>query len=163
MARTSKPKLLYKKPLIPALEDIDNKTLLFILAYSNRILFRAAQHIAYEQGEKLVLNTLHTRYLLLIYIHSLFTKNVSHMAIENSDYISGRKKHNRLIITNELFRMNLIKHTKNSPSQKLPSYLLTDLGHEAINTIISIAKETFKSYPKQTSGALFINNSLESF
>lgn len=161
MARTSKAKLFYKKPLIEELETIDPRLMLYVLAYSNRILFRSAQVIAIEQNERLVLNTLHTRFLLLIYIHSMFTPNVSHMAIENSDYISGKKKHNRIIISHELFRMNLIKHTKNSHSQKLPSYQLTDLGHEAIRTIIGIAKETFYSYPKNTNGSLIVKDRLE--
>jgi hypothetical protein len=145
----------YKKPLIEGLESIDLNTLLYILAYSNRILFLAAKQIALDQNERLVLNTLHTRYLLLIYIQSQFTKYIAHAAIEQNDYTSRKKQHNRLIITNELNRLGLIKHAKNSHSQKLPSYQLTDLGHEAINTIFKIANETFLSYPKQTSKALF--------
>lgn len=155
MARSVKAKHFYKTPLIPALENIEKDVLLFILAYNNRILFKSAQQIAFDQNERLVLNTLHVRFLLLIYIQSIFTHNVGFATIERADYKSGRKKNNRLIITNELLRLNLIKQVVNSNAQKLPSFQITDLGLEAINTILTIAKETMYAFPKTSDNKLF--------
>lgn len=155
MAKYTKAKHFYESPLIPSLANIEKDVLLFLLAYSNRIMYKAAQQIAFDQNENLILNTLHVRYLLLIYIQALFTKNIGFATLERADYKSGRKKTNRLVITNELVRLGLVTQVKPFGAQKLPSFLITDLGLEAISTVLNIARETMYSFPKTSDNKLF--------
>lgn len=122
---------------------------LFLLAYSNRIMFKAAYKIKTELQLPIFLNTLHIRYLLLIHFLAATNKggNVRQKDIERADYPIRNAK--RIFIPKDLAKCDLVATTqKKAPNGKISDYFsVTDKGYIAINMLIDYIHEVYHTHP----------------
>lgn len=123
---------------------------LFLLAYSNRLLFKTAIHIREAFQLPIYLNTIHIRYLLLLhYLPKVkpLSRKCPWVEIERADYpIRSNNSNKRIGYMSELVNCKLaIEHPAKSGTK--PAYELSDMGKKAFSIIIEQLHEFYHTHP----------------
>jgi hypothetical protein len=147
------PPILCDKPILEAFDTIDPQTTqqlsLFFLAHSNRVLWMSALRIRKELNTQHSLNTLHVRYLLLIFFSTLGKKDVSTVTIERGDYPKKDAQRLRTMLSLGTCGLCTITERSGENNKINRSIGLTDAGRAAIGIINTIVSEVTHKYPIQ--------------
>lgn len=150
MPRVFNPAILAEEPIFKAFREMSREhytqSLLFGLAYSNRIMFRSAIAIRLEMGLTARMNSQTVRYLLLTYFTSLGKpeKPVITRVLERNDFYKvDSKRMSSMQLLNTLGLCEMGKTPKGNNTIKI-----THKGLIAITIIMRIIDETILSYPK---------------
>jgi hypothetical protein len=151
MPKKYNPPILRDKTTLIVLRDIAKEkylqTILFSLAYSNRILWTSAIRIRLVLQLDRSLNTLTVRYLLLLYFTTLARKDkiIPTYMLEKNDYFKIDKKRLFALFTLTsagLATMSLTKRGKDAIE-------ITPKGVLAVMCVIDVIDETTRSYPRK--------------
>jgi hypothetical protein len=133
---------------VPANYKDYNVFALYLLAYSNRIMFKTCTKLKAEMQLPFGINTLHIRYLLLIHFISCTKddKCVRLRDIEIGDYPIRSKK--RATIGTDLVKCKLatVKQLK-TRGRTTEYYSVTDAGYIAINSLLEYLHEVYHTHP----------------